>query len=151
MTNIDKYIDKQITIRKLQKNDLDNGFLKLLNSSQNNNIDKLTLEQNFEMINSNSLYTILIAILNNEIIATITLILEPKFIHDGKFVGHIEDVMVIKKYRNKKIGTLIINKILDHAKSHNCYKTILNCNDNTKIFYEKLGFKKSYNCMRYDY
>ena len=43
-----------------------------------------------------------------QIIGTGTIIVEPKLIHGGKSVGHIEDI-VHKDYRNKGIATNIIN------------------------------------------
>ncbi|MCY3975765.1 MAG: GNAT family N-acetyltransferase [Thaumarchaeota archaeon] len=103
------------------------------------------------IINNNPLHIVLVVEFNNEIVAASTLILEPKFIHGGKYVGHIEDVVVHPKHRHKKIGSMLINELLQYAKRNNCYKTILNCEESMKLFYEKLGFRNVQFSMRLDY
>ena len=77
--------------------------------------------------------------------------IEQKFIHDGGLVGHIEDVVVRKDYEGKGIGIKLVTSLLERAKEKNCYKTILDCNDNVKQFYERIGFKRESNGMRYDH
>ena len=76
------------------------------------------------------------------IIGTGTIMIEPKIIHGGKYVGHIEDVVVHPLYRNKKVASGIINKLVSHGNKCNCYKIILDCNSSLQPFYEKLGFHK---------
>ena len=70
----------------------------------------------------------------------ITLIIERKMIHNGKYVGHIEDVVVDETYRSLKIGKQLMEHVIAYAKENQCYKVILNCNDKVEGFYEKLGF-----------
>jgi len=41
--------------------------------------------------------------------------------------------------------------LLECAKEKNCYKTILDCKDDVKQFYERIGFKRESNDMRYDH
>jgi glucosamine-phosphate N-acetyltransferase len=41
--------------------------------------------------------------------------------------------------------------MLERAKEKNCYKTILDCKDDVKQFYERIGFKHESNGMRYDH
>ena len=79
------------------------------------------------------------------------MLIEPKFIHQGGLVGHIEDVVVDKNYQGKKIGEKIMKYLLEIAQKRGCYKTILDCTDDVKKFYEKLGFKLTANEMRYDH
>lgn len=64
----------------------------------------------------------------------------PKFIHDCKNVGQIEDIVIDKNLHNEGIGKLLINFLTDIAKQNNCYKIILNSLEKNKKFYEKLGF-----------
>ena len=89
--------------------------------------------------------------MNGEIIGTTTLLVEPKFIHQGGFVGHIEDVVVNKEFQGQKIGEKIIKYVLKLAENHSCYKTILDCSDDVKQFYEKIGFKYHSNELRFDH
>jgi len=40
--------------------------------------------------------------------------------------------------------------LLEVSKNRGCYKTILNCTDDVKRFYEKLGFKQVASELRFD-
>ena len=142
----------ELKIRELQKKDLQNGFLTTLDSlKQTSNMDKNKAEEVFETINSNPNHIIVIAELDGKIVGTTTLLIEPKFIHDGGLVGHIEDVVVEKKFQGQKIGNEIVKFLLEVAKNRGCYKTILNCTDDVKEFYEKNGFKHTANELRFDH
>jgi glucosamine-phosphate N-acetyltransferase len=79
---------------------------------------------------------------NINIIGSGTIIYEPKIIHGGKSVGHIEDIIVDKNYRNQGIAKNILNKLLELSKN-TCYKVILDCKEELLDFYSKTGFKKS--------
>lgn len=70
-----------------------------------------------------------------------TIIIEPKIIHGGKSVGHIEDVVVHPQYRGKGIAQSILNMLVEYSKE-SCYKVILNCNPNMEQFYKRVGFDK---------
>lgn len=141
-----------ITIRKLQKDDLWNGFLLTLDSlRQASDIDKKTAEKIFDKINSNPDHIIAVAVIEGKIVGSTTLLIETKFIHNGGKVGHIEDVVVDKEYQRKGIGEKIITYLLRYAKDQGCYKTILDCVDDVKPFYEKLGFKHNANALRFDH
>lgn len=142
----------EIKIRELQKEDLWNGFLKSLDSlRQASDIDKKTAEKIFEKISQNPEHIIVVADIDGKIVGSSTLLLETKFIHDGGIVGHIEDVVVDKNYQGKKIGEKIIRHLLEYAREKGCYKTILDCADNVKPFYEKIGFKHNANALRFDH
>ena len=141
-----------ITVRKLQKDDLWNGFLQTLDSlRQASNIDKKTAEKIFDKINSNPDHIVAVAVIEGKIVGSTTLLIETKFIHNGGKVGHIEDVVVDKKYQRKGIGEKIVIYLLRYAKDQGCYKTILDCTDEVKPFYEKLGFKHNANALRFDH
>lgn len=141
-----------ITIRKLQKEDLWNGFLHTLDSlRQASNTDKKIIEKTFEKINSNPDHLIIVALIDGKVVGATTLLIETKFIHNGGKVGHIEDVVVDKEYQKNGIGEKMINYLLRYAKDQGCYKTILDCVDDVKPFYEKLGFKHNSNALRFDH
>ena len=141
-----------ITIRELEEKDLFMGFLESMDSLKlASNLDREKAKKIFEKINSNSNHFIYVAILNGVIVGSTTMIIEPKFIHDGGNVAHIEDVVVSKEYQGNGIGEMLMQSLLDLAKDSNCYKTILNCSDEVKPFYEKIGFKMTSNGMRYDH
>lgn len=142
----------QPIIRELRKEDILNGFLTTLDSlrkASDIGIDKAM--KIFEKINSNPDHIIAVAELDGKIVGTTTLLIEQKFIHDGGVVGHIEDVVVNKDYHGQKIGEKIMKYLLEIAKNRGCYKTILDCTDDVKPFYEKLGFKQIANELRFDH
>lgn len=85
-------------------------------------------------------HRIYLYIINNKIIGVVTIVLERKMIHNGGIVAHIEDLVIDKNHRNKKIGSQLISQAIQYAKENNCYKTILSTNDDNIIFYEKSGF-----------
>ena len=141
-----------ITIRKLQKEDLWNGFLHTLDSLRKaSNTDKKIIEKTFGKINSNPDQIIIVALIEGRVVGATTLLIETKFIHNGGKVGHIEDVVVEKEFQKKKIGEKMINYLLRYAKDQGCYKTILDCVDDVKPFYEKLGFKHNASALRFDH
>ena len=139
-------------IRELRKEDLWNGFLTTLDTlRQTSDIDRNKADEIFEKINSNPDHIVAVAELDGKIVGSTTLLIEPKFIHKGGLVGHIEDVVVDKKFQRQKIGEKIMKFLLEFAKNRGCYKTILDCTDDVKPFYEKLGFKHIANELRFDH
>lgn len=139
-------------IRELRKEDLWNGFLTTLDSlRQASDIGRNKADEIFEKINSNPDHIVVIAEVDGKIVGTTTLLIEPKFIHKGGLVGHIEDVVVDKNFQGQKIGEKIMKYILEYAKNRGCYKTILDSTDDVKPFYEKLGFKYIANELRFDH
>lgn len=141
-----------VTIRQIKEDDLYNGFLDSLDSLRKaSDIEPSKAKEIFEKINSNQNHVIFVAILNDKIIGSTTLLIEPKFIHKGGLVGHIEDVVVDKDFQGQKIGQELISASLEYAKNAGCYKTILDCLDDVKGFYEKLGFIHHANSMRFEH
>lgn len=141
-----------IIIRKIKEFDLHNGFLESLDSLKlASNLSREKAESILKKIMRNQNHVIFVAILNDKIIGSTTLLIEQKFIHDGGLVGHIEDVVVSKKHEGIGIGLKIMQVALEYAKNQGCYKTILDCDDKVMPFYERLGFKRHSNGMRYDH
>ena len=142
----------EIIIREIEEDDLEKGFLESLDFLRKaSNIDKNNAKEILKKIKLNPNHIIHVAIDDKKIVGSTTLFIEQKFIHDGGLVGHIEDVVVRKDYEGKGIGIKLVTSMLEHAKEKNCYKTILDCKDDVKQFYERIGFKRESNCMRYDH
>jgi glucosamine-phosphate N-acetyltransferase len=78
-----------------------------------------------------------------EIIASGTIIIEPKIIRGGKSVGHIEDIVVKYAYRGKQMVKEILQQLQCIAREKNCYKIILDCSEHVKKVYEKYGFQEN--------
>ena len=142
----------ELIIRKIIESDLKNGFLESLdNLRQTSNLQQNSVKNILKKILENENHIIHVAELDGKIVGSTTLLIEQKFIHEGGFVGHIEDVVVNKKFEGQGIGMKLVLSLLDVAKGKKCYKTILNCEDNLIPFYEKIGFKQKSTEMRFDH
>lgn len=86
---------------------------------------------------------------NQEIVGAITVLVEPKIIHNGSKVAHIEDLVVDKEYRGMGLGSKLLQYAIDKAKE-DCYKIILDCDEDMVKYYKIRGFKPSGFCMRLD-
>ncbi len=78
---------------------------------------------------------------NFEIVASGTIIIEPKIIRGGKNVGHIEDIVVSDHMRGQGIAQKILEMLKKIARDSNCYKVILDCDNDVKHVYIKNGFE----------
>lgn len=69
-----------------------------------------------------------------------------RLIGDGICFMYIHDVMVRPNYQNKKIGTMIMNKLLDKIKTiereNPDLRVYLGASKGKEEFYEKFGFTK---------
>ena len=141
-----------VIIRELKISDLKNGFLESLDSLKTaSNLSSEKSLKIFKNIEQNPFQIVFVAIKDSKVIGTATLILEQKFIHDGKYVGHIEDVVINQNFQKSCIGSLLIKTILQRAESEGCYKTVLSCLETVSPFYTKLGFNSHLTGMRYDH
>ncbi len=141
-----------VKIRELQEKDLSNGFLESLDSLRKaSDLDPKKAKNIFRNIKSRSDYAVYVAEQNSKVIGSATIFIEQKFIHDGGRVGHIEDVVVRKEHQGEGIGQKLVVALLAYAEKNSCYKTVLDCTDEVMPFYEKLGFKRYSNSMRFDH
>ena len=142
----------KVKIRELQEKDLFNGFLESLDSLRKaSDLDPKKAKTIFKKIKSMSDHVIYVAVQDSRVIGSATIFIEQKFIHDGGKVGHIEDVVVRKEHQGERAGQQIIKALLVYAEKKGCYKTILDCTDEVMPFYEKLGFRRHSNSMRFDH
>ena len=142
----------ELIIRKIIESDLENGFLESLdNLREASNLEHNSAKSILEGILENENHIVHVAELDGKIVGSTTLLIEQKFIHEGGFVGHIEDVVVKKEFEGQGIGMKLVISLLDVANKKKCYKTILNCEDTLIPFYEKIGFKQKSNEMRFDH
>ena len=66
----------------------------------------------------------------------------------GNKLGHIEDIVSHKDFRNQGIGATIVNTLFEIASTQGCYKVVLQCNPNQLGFYEKCSFKTGGHAMK---
>jgi glucosamine-phosphate N-acetyltransferase len=138
-------------IRELEKKDLDPklGFLETLNNlAELGDLNLEKAEKILEIINAQG--SIIFVAVNNEgqIIGSVTLMLEQKFLREGKMAGHIEDVVTRKGYEGMGIASALMQKAVKIAKESGCYKLILDCDKKLISFYSKFGFKENESGMK---
>ena len=124
-------------MRLIYKSDFDKDYVELL--EQLTVVGEVTREQFNEFVEKNG-KNIFVIEESNKIIATITLIIEEKLIHNCGKVLHIEDVVVDKLHRKNGTGKKLLEFAMQYAKDNNCYKIILDCSEDVKKFYESVGF-----------
>jgi glucosamine-phosphate N-acetyltransferase len=141
-----------VKIRKLQEKDLSNGFLESLDSLRKaSDLSPKKAKTIFKKMRSIPDHIIYVAVHDSKIIGAATIFVEPKFIHSGGKVGHIEDVVVSKEHQGEGIGIKLVKALIQYAEKKGCYKTVLDCTDEVMPFYKKLGFKHFSNSMRIDH
>jgi len=91
--------------------------------------------------NLNNNHKIFVYFEKDKIIGMITLLLEQKLIRGGAVVAHIEDLVVDKDYRGKRIANELINYCIKESSDIDTYKIILDCDVKLQSFYEKMGFE----------
>jgi glucosamine-phosphate N-acetyltransferase len=136
-------------IREIEMKDITEGqFLKVLENLSVKVIARNQAQRILQTIESNPLHKIFVAVQKNIVIGSVTLLVEPKFIYDGRKVAHIEDVVVKKQFAGKGIGSSLVKFAIDVARNEfRCVKVILDCSDENVGFYERLGFSCQDNGM----
>ena len=81
--------------------------------------------------------------IDGKAVGCITCLIEQKLAHSYKKVMHIEDVITHENYRGRNIATDLLNYTKEIAINNNCYKIILDCNENNVAFYNKVGFTET--------
>lgn len=118
-------------------------YLKLL--GQLTTVSDITandFEQRLDLIQSNPFHQIFVMVLDNVIIGSVTVLIEPKFIRGMSCVAHIEDVVVLETHRGHGYGKALVSHAIEYSKCKGCYKVILDCSDDMVDFYAKVGLKR---------
>ncbi len=82
-------------------------------------------------------FFIVVAVAGDKIIGAV------KYLTDRKNNLYIYQLAVLKTYRNRGVGQLLINKIEQIAQTKKCKKILLDCVQEKKLpdYYNKLGFR----------
>jgi len=127
-----------LNFRRLEKGDYDKNYLELLKQlTAVGDISREKYETAFDKIGAQ----VWVVEFEEKIIASVSLLLEQKIIHDCGIVGHLEDVVVDRDYRKYGLGKFIIERIIKIARERGCYKLIGDCKSELLGFYEKNGFE----------
>ena len=129
-----------LNFRRLEKDDYNKNYLELLKQlTIVGDISKEKYETTFDKIGAE----VWVIEFEGKIIASVSLLLEQKIIHECGIVGHLEDVVVDKDYRKYGVGKFIIEKIIIIAKERGCYKLIGDCKSELLGFYQKMGSNRN--------
>lgn len=132
-----------VEIRHLEKEDYCKRYIHLLKQLSTIDENKITKNDFDSFVNNlNDNHQIYVIEKDNQIVGSITLIIENKIIHNFGKVCHIEDVVVDKNIRGRSLGKKLLNFAKEFSIKNNCYKIILNCDEKNVIFYENCGFEK---------
>ena len=102
-----------MNFRYLQKKDYNLNYLDLLEQLTKVDKERISLNDfsNFiDILNEN--HQIVVMEIDNEIVATGTILIENKLIHGINKVAHIEDIVVDKKTRGMGLGKKLISFLL---------------------------------------
>ncbi len=127
-----------LNFRRLEKSDYEKKYLELL--QQLTIVGDISKEK-YDCVFDKMEAEVWVVEFDEKIIASVSLLLEQKIIHECGIVGHLEDVVVDKDYRKYGLGKFIIEKIIKIAKEIGCYKLIGDCKSELLGFYQKNGFK----------
>lgn len=145
---LEEFNTKDIKFHLLSEEDYDKGYFELL--MQLTKCEKASKEnfcKRLELIRSIGNTAIVVGEKNSEIVSSISLIFEYKFIRNLGVVCHVEDVIVSENCRGFKLGTKILDIAKILSKENGCYKIILDCDSSVRSFYEKQGFIQKSNGM----
>ena len=87
-----------------------------------------------------------VAIENEEVVVGYGAVVIETKIRGGK-MGHIEDIVSHPNKRNLGIGKMVVNALYEIAKTKQCYKVSLQCQQHNITFYEKCEYKVSGTAM----
>ncbi|CAA7018133.1 unnamed protein product [Microthlaspi erraticum] len=135
--------EQTFKIRRLEISDKRKGYMELLGQlTVAGSVTDEEFDRRFEEISSYG-DDHLICVIEDEssgrIAATGSVMIEKKFLRNCGKVGHIEDIVVDSGVRGKHLGKKVVEFLTDHCRSMGCYKVILDCSVENKVFYEKCG------------
>lgn len=134
-----------MTVRQLTSSDY-TAYLRLINNFRETQFTEIDF---IERLLDLGRHGIEIYVIEEEgsLVATATLIVEPKFIFNMCTYAHIEDVCVAASRRREGLGKKIMKAIIDICKERKYHKISLCCADDNIEFYKASGLEKRGNQM----
>ena len=126
-------------IRILTKNDYTN-YYPLINSFRHTEFTEEEFQEYMNTLPSNM--EIWVIQEDDRLLATGTIIYEPKLIFNRVTYAHIEDICVLESERGKGYGKKMVDHLFQIATEKKCYKITLVCAEGTVPFYVKCGLEK---------
>ena len=136
-----------MVIREIKKKEL-SKLLKLYRHLHRKDVpppEKAELISIWEEITTNPRLHYFVLEIDNEFVSSCTLSIIPNLTRGGRPYGLIENVVTHAEYRRRGFGTSILQRTLEVAWEHKCYKVMLLTGSKDPAihqFYEKTGFQK---------
>lgn len=126
-------------IRQLQACDR-HALITLLEKEHGQYINKdIDLFDNYIMAPNQ--YTF-VGFMDNSLVATHTVTIEEKLIHNHGLVAHMEDLVVRPDYRERGLAKRMLEYSLEFCKQHGAYKILATCTEKNVEYYNKtIGLK----------
>lgn len=136
-------------IRQMIAPDLRNGFLEAIGAL---GPTELTYDEAVAVYQRRLRDKVLtyVALIDGKVVGTAALIVEQKYLHNGGFVGHIEDVAISPGQQGRGIGAALVKYLIEDCERLGCYKVLLDCTPELMPFYERAGFHEWVKNMRLD-
>lgn len=80
---------------------------------------------------------VFVGIVDDKIVATYTILLEYKLIHNYGMVAHGEDLAVKKEYRNKGLARKMMEYAIEFCKKRKVYKLVTTCSEENVDYFNK--------------
>jgi len=134
----------RFNIRMVNKNDLPE-LQELYLNLYDTEIAPITTESMrlWENILNDPDYHILIGEVTGEIVSSVTLVIIKNLTRQMRPYALIENIVTAPAYRKKGYGRLLLNKAIEMAKEHNCYRVMFisdSKNESNTNFYLNSGF-----------
>lgn len=143
------FMTAPLHIRAMYATDFQRGFREVLGA-----LSAVTLADEEAMVvfrkRLRSRVLTFVALVDDRVVGTASLLIETKFIHNGGCVGHIEDVAVLPELQGHGVGHALIHHLIEESRKARCYKVILDCDPKIVPWYESLGFRPWCQAMRLD-
>ncbi|CAK9198463.1 unnamed protein product [Sphagnum troendelagicum] len=133
-------------LRPLEAADYHKGYLQLL--QQLTMVGEISEEafagrvDHLQKLGANHHIAVIEDVVRKKIVATGSILVEYKFVHNCGKAGHIEDVVVDNSVRGQHLGLRIVEFLTTFAEEAGCYKVILDCSTENATFYEKCGLSR---------
>lgn len=115
------------------------GYKELISSFRPTEFDEKQFENFVMQLGKN--FQIIIMEIDSKIVATATIIYEPKLIFNVSKTAHVEDVCVLPEFRSMGYGSEIMKKVYEEACANGCRKVTLVTSPETSKFYIKNGYE----------
>lgn len=134
-----------ITFREATQDDLPQllSLFNHLNTSDDSTLSAQAALDIWRRISQYPAYHIGVALAENTVVATYSLIVVDNLAHGGRPMGIVENVVVHPNWRGQGIGRHMMQEAMNRCRETGCYKLMLSTNRQRKeahAFYAALGF-----------